>query len=98
MSCANILQGKTSGLPPVFGFKRAARWTSALRAELQGFSPSLVQNACRRSYYNDEIEGRQAGLPTILTKYPSGCCRAGRLALLFTQLEAYPRRWRRMGI
>jgi hypothetical protein len=65
-SCENLLQRKTSGVPPVLDLSAdlsaLARWASAVRPELQGFSPPLDQNACRRSYYSDEIEGRQAGL------------------------------------
>jgi hypothetical protein len=57
-----MLQGKTSGLPPLFDISALARWASAVRPEQQGFSPLLGKNACRRSYYSDEIEGRQAGL------------------------------------
>ena len=54
-SCENILQEKTSGLsPPAFNLSAVARWASAVRPELQGFS------VYRCDYYSHEIEGRQA--------------------------------------
>jgi hypothetical protein len=37
-----------------------ARWASAVRPELQGFSPPPDQNAYRCGYYSHEIESRQA--------------------------------------